>query len=429
MASLVVGLAFALYGMNQASERARNAQAIADVLGDMIVGSNPYEMKGDQPVTVEMMLDQMHATAKERLQDQPEVLLQILKHLSQAYFTHSRMRSAVDVGKEAHSVAMQLYGENHLETAYIADHLGGMLTTSFPDSAREESHYYLNSSYRAYADLLGDEHHATLVTLIYLGKWNRQYSEAEEAEKIYNKVLTICRKHAGDTAYDNTRAFLLHTLIRSHRDSKDYPETMRLAEELHALRRRMHGPNHPNTLNAKYDVGRAYWWNGQLDRATAVLIEVLKTQSDRLGPDHLDVAETHQALAGVEIASLHFKDAIAHAESAYHIFKSNNPKGEDTILGLISLIGVVTTAGQSVGAEGLQMELLQHFRDELANLRTSPDSIEQTFRNLIQISFTYFDACGSGDPVSQTMLQLLVPALREHGRQTELEEFEPLLTK
>jgi hypothetical protein len=65
-----------------------------------------------------------------------------------------------------------------------------------------------------------------------------------------------------------------------------------LFSEVVEIRRRIQGPEHPDTLSALNDLGQNSAFLGKFDEAAALLEQVLAARRRVLGPEHPDTAES-----------------------------------------------------------------------------------------------------------------------------------------
>ena len=97
----------------------------------------------------------------------------------------------------------------------------------------------------------------------------------------------------------------------------EYAGDLELGEELSvlAVERHQHvfGPNHPNTLTVRNNLGQLWEYVGKYEEAEAELRDVLEIRLQVLGPDHFSVAETCNNLASV----VHQRGRIDEAEILY----------------------------------------------------------------------------------------------------------------
>jgi non-specific serine/threonine protein kinase/serine/threonine-protein kinase len=86
-------------------------------------------------------------------------------------------------------------------------------------------------------------------------------------------------------------------------------EATKLHEEALELRRRVFGPDHPDTLESMSNLGDAYSHTGRRAEAENLLRETLAARRRVLGPDHPDTLQSMNGLANF------FDDEGRHAEA------------------------------------------------------------------------------------------------------------------
>ena len=108
----------------------------------------------------------------------------------------------------------------------------------------------------------------------------------EEALKLREQVLALCRKVLGPEHPDTLRA--MNNLAISYDVAGRRDEALKLREEVLALRRKVIGPEHPDTLRAMNNLAISYADAGRRDEALKLREEVLALRRKVFGPEHPD---------------------------------------------------------------------------------------------------------------------------------------------
>ena len=127
-----------------------------------------------------------------------------------------------------------------------------------------------------------------------------------------------------------------------------------------AIRRELHGPEHPETTSALGNLGTALMQSGRNREGIEVVSEALEIETRLLGPDHPDLADwlhqlggANQALEELEAAESYHRQALALRRTA---FGDEHPR---TIRSLYSLATVLSDLGDNRKARALMTEVLQ----------------------------------------------------------------------
>ncbi len=131
------------------------------------------------------------------------------------------------------------------------------------------------------------------------------YDEAgrrDEALKLREEVLPLRRRVSGPEHPDTLWA--MHDLATSYDEAGRRDEAFKLREEVLALHRKLNGPEHPDTLNALNDIARTL--------ATSDASEI------RNGTNAVRLAE--QAVAATSRTNASFLDTLAAAYAETHQF-------------------------------------------------------------------------------------------------------------
>ena len=139
-------------------------------------------------------------------------------------------------------------------------------------------------------------------------------------------------------------------------------EAIAMHEETLKLMTSKLGPDHPNTLTSRNNLAAAYWRARRLDRSVPLFEETLKLMESKLGPDHPDTLMT-QANLGVN-----YRDAGRAAFGAQLMEEALERAGArpDALAALAfvppQLAAAFDAAGQFAKAEPYHRSALEHAR-------------------------------------------------------------------
>jgi serine/threonine protein kinase/tetratricopeptide (TPR) repeat protein len=175
-------------------------------------------------------------------------------------------------------------------------------------------------------------------------------------------------------------ASIRHTLGVSYLYLGDLDPAIRQHERALALRRRIPGPDHPDTVRSVRDLAAAYQAAGRLGDALPLFEDVLARRRARLGPDHADsfVAMSDLAQAYQEAGRL--SDALPLHKQAVEGQRARlGPDHGDTLQATNDLALAYQEAGRLADALPLLQDTLQRRQ---ATLGSDHPSTLQSINNL-----------------------------------------------
>jgi len=132
-----------------------------------------------------------------------------------------------------------------------------------------------------------------------------------------------------------------------------------------AIRRELHGAEHPETTSALGNLGTALMQSGRNQEGMEVIREALEIDTRILGPDHPDLAywlhqlgTVHRGLGNLDAAETFNREALELRRTA---FGNRHP---ETVRSLYSLATVLSDRGDHRGARGLMIEVLDARRQQ-----------------------------------------------------------------
>jgi serine/threonine protein kinase/tetratricopeptide (TPR) repeat protein len=176
-----------------------------------------------------------------------------------------------------------------------------------------------------------------------LGSW-------EKAERQWRAVLEAARRRLGG---ENPQALLaageLAHILR-HRGQTDAEVFKLLRSAAEGLARAL-GPDHPDTLNSRVNLGNAYLEAGRTSEAIALYETTLKQYESNLGPDHADTLGTRSNLAIAYYYAGRTAEAIAMHEVILKRHESKlGPDHPETLQSRNNLAIAYWTAGRTAEA-------------------------------------------------------------------------------
>ena len=143
--------------------------------------------------------------------------------------------------------------------------------------------------------------------VFYLGNNYRRTGDFEKAEKYLFRSLEISRSVYPDT-HEQIASTLNH-ISSLYQNMGKYREAITYAKESHAMRVKIFGPGHLNTLAAHSNTARAFSGAGELENAAETYREVLSIFREEFGNENFYIAGILQSYAGVYLRMQEYKQA------------------------------------------------------------------------------------------------------------------------
>jgi tetratricopeptide (TPR) repeat protein len=196
------------------------------------------------------------------------------------------------------------------------------------------------------------------------------YSDAgrrDEALAMEEEVLALRRKVLGPEHPDTLTS--MHNLAVYYGDAGRRDEALEMREEVLALRRKLLGPEHPETLTAMNNLASSYGDAGRRDEVLAMLEEVLALRRKVLGPEHPETLRVMFDLANRYADAGRADEALKLREEALALSrKVNGPEHLETMRAMGNLADSYFDAGRKDEAIRMQEEALEGFR------KTNPEN-------------------------------------------------------
>ncbi|HXJ58398.1 MAG TPA: tetratricopeptide repeat protein, partial [Verrucomicrobiae bacterium] len=161
----------------------------------------------------------------------------------------------------------------------------------------------------------------------------------DEALKLREEVLTLRRKVSGPEHPETLSA--MQNLAISY-DANRWDEALKLREELLPLSRKVNGREHPNTLWAMRNLANSYAAANRPDEALKLREEVLALRRKVLGPEHPDTLDSLLKLA----ETYQVEGRYAEAEPLYREYLQSlttrySSTNETVVIATTSLAGLL----------------------------------------------------------------------------------------
>ena len=158
-------------------------------------------------------------------------------------------------------------------------------------------------------------------------------------------------------------AAIRETIGQTYIDLGLYPEARKQLERALDLRRRVLGPEHPNTLKSMNSLANVYEVEGKYAQAETLASQTLEIKRRVLGPEHSDTLKSMNSLANVYDDEGKFAQAEALASQTLEIERRVlGPEHRDTLKSMNNLAIVYVSEGKYAQAETLHSQILEIWR-------------------------------------------------------------------
>jgi serine/threonine protein kinase/tetratricopeptide (TPR) repeat protein len=396
--ALVLGLIFSIYGLGNAEQQRRKAQAsekkaqdeasksrqVAQVLNDMLKSV----ALGRDTTTLREILGKTGERVDTSLTNQPEVEAELRYTLGEIYFELRDWDKAESMHRQALKLRRTSLGDAHPATALSMSHLGRILlaerrwadaetilrealrmqrgatnhqSTDIVFSLNElsvamgnlggarpaEAERMLREALPLQRSVLGQDSPEVAATLDHLLQGLNVEGKLEEAESIGREALALRRKHPEDPlALANSLMLFGYTLTLQHRGAEAEP----LYREAVSIQRKVFGNEHPAVATYLWYFGWNLLNQDKLTEAEGPLTEALEMRRKLLGPDHLDVANSLCLLGDLKARQRRYSEAEPLVRKALEILRSRSGTNDSNVQKELGYLGR-TLAGEEKWAE------------------------------------------------------------------------------
>jgi eukaryotic-like serine/threonine-protein kinase len=175
------------------------------------------------------------------------------------------------------------------------------------------------------------------------------------ADTLLTRTVEIRRRILGPEHPDTLMS--MSNLALLLRDEGHYAEAEKLAREVVDVQRRILGPNHPDTLMSMSNLAVILWREGRFVEAEKLDRETLDIRRRILGPDHPDTLMSMNNLAILLDEEGRYIEAETLGREALDVQRRVlGPEHPDTLISMINLAGEIGDEGRYSEAEKLYRE-------------------------------------------------------------------------
>jgi tetratricopeptide (TPR) repeat protein len=247
-----------------------------------------------------------------------ECTVRLLNRVARYLFSRGRYGEATSLAHRGMTIANRTFGQDHLETAVMLNHLGVLQLYA----GRASDAAILHERALAIRErALGPDHTDVAKSLNNLGNAYCLGGRPADAEPVFRRAYAIWERIGAAGSADASNP--LNNLACAYIEVGRYHEAELLARRGLAIREETLTPGHPHVAESTINLAVAIFHLGRYADAEAIAQRSLSMREQSLGSDHLEVAESlnvvGQALSGqgraAEAAPLHER-AVAIYEAA-----------------------------------------------------------------------------------------------------------------
>jgi serine/threonine protein kinase len=288
-----------------AEDRLKEAEAAVKFLDDMLAAPDPSAQGKD--ITVRSALDRASKELSAQFTDRPLVAARLHSTLAKTYFGLGEWNPAESHARKALEIYKRDLGPEHQTTCQAVNSLAGALIKKAQFSEVEP---LLTQALKDNERLFGRKHEVTAATLDNLAQFYATMERRAEAIPIARELLEIRTSTLGPERIETIS--IMNTLAILHADSEQFDDSEKLYEEAISTCQRVHGPDHPLTLEMRGNLGWCLYHDAmthdktnpdrhkdRLARARVIDEEVLAARIRILGEDHPETGNVRNNLATV----------------------------------------------------------------------------------------------------------------------------------
>jgi hypothetical protein len=208
---------------------------------------------------------------------------------------------------------------------------------------------------------------AELATLgLWIARYHYSSGDFSAARALEEQVLEARRRLSGPEHPDTMTAML--NLASTLWAQGELKEARKLQEQVLEALRRLLGAEHPATLTAMNNLAQTLKAQGELKEARKLQEQVLEARRRRLGPEHPDTLTAMGNLALTLKAQGELKEARKLQEQVLDALRRLlGPEHPDTLAAMINLAATLHAQGELQAARALEEQALEVRRRRLGN--------------------------------------------------------------
>jgi tetratricopeptide (TPR) repeat protein len=121
----------------------------------------------------------------------------------------------------------------------------------------------------------------------------------------------------------------MSNLASTYRNQRRWKEAEELQVQVVETRKRILGPDHPDTLNSMANLSSIYQDQRRLKEAEEVMVQVMETRKQLLGPEHPVTLNSMSNLASIYRDRERWKEAIMNCLPSFYQKKGRYKEAEE----------------------------------------------------------------------------------------------------
>jgi serine/threonine-protein kinase len=264
----------------QRIERERvKADQVASFLTELFERSDPSQARGND-VTVREILDVGAARIEHEVQRQPETGASLLTTIGTVYTNLGEYDRAIAMLERAVAVRRELHGERNAEVVQSRERLGEALLEK---RRLADADVQLQQALRTSLELFGEQHNQSASILHSLGRLRQMQEHFAESRNFFDRSLAYLDRHAERDFDELTITLNDYAILLNY--VGDVAAAQKVFERALQLNQARYGADHPETATAMHNLAVSLEQQGKLEQARPYFIEALATRRKVFGTD------------------------------------------------------------------------------------------------------------------------------------------------
>jgi serine/threonine protein kinase/cytochrome c-type biogenesis protein CcmH/NrfG len=301
------------------------AQAVSNLLQDMLRSANPDEVK-DVQYTVRQLLDDFSVSFGAGLPDQPEVEAEIRATIGRAYWRLGVTDKAEPHLTRALELRRSRFGPDH---ELVAESQVDMAWCRFGQGRLSEAEAAATDAMRIYRDrsTTGSPvfKASAVLQLVFSSSWR-----FDDAQRVTNEAMALAQASGVECP---EIADILHNQASIYIDQSRYTDAEKAARQSVEMHRRLHEPGHPETAWGLYMLGTALQKQQKFAEAEDAFREALGIFRQRYRGDHHSLTSTLGNLK--QVLRARGDQSALEALDSEEDNRSENPHEDVRVTGLL----------------------------------------------------------------------------------------------
>lgn len=287
---------------DKARTEARKAEKVSRFLQQMLGSADPRAQGKD--VRVVEILNLAAGEIEKEFARQPEIAAGLHATLGKTYLSLGLLDKAEWHFKNALDLNLQLFGNNHRETALSRNNLGKIL---YDKGSIEPAEDLFREALSIMHDNDEKDSLETAFILSNLGDLLLFNGDYEEFLEVNAREFLIRKNHQGEDHPDVAR--LLNSLAHGYGMLGRWKEAENLSRQSLAIFQNYYKGEHMDVAQAMFRLAVQYLRNDHFEESEKLLYETLSMQHKLLGKDHPDVAWTLYNLSFLKYREEKFEES------------------------------------------------------------------------------------------------------------------------